>query len=190
MNKTCTKCGKTKEVGEFYCRRDGHNGLNSQCKICAEAKTRKWREENKERLITERAAAYAANSEKLRQRTRDWRAKNPERTKEIGRKSMAKACRFKVALQGSVRAARRGDYMPCNATVGELKAAFTGLCGLCGCPEIECTGRFHMDHDHETGEFRGWLCARCNKALGFFGDSEELLVDALHYLMQGKLIRN
>jgi hypothetical protein len=31
--------------------------------------------------------------------------------------------------------------------------------------------RLCLDHDHVTGEFRGWLCSKCNTALGMLGDT-------------------
>lgn len=39
-----------------------------------------------------------------------------------------------------------------------------------------------MDHDHETGKFRGWLCRKCNAAEGMLGDNIEGLESALRYL--------
>jgi len=41
-----------------------------------------------------------------------------------------------------------------------------------------------LDHDHETGAFRGWLCRNCNSGLGFLGDNAEGLGGALMYLNQ------
>jgi hypothetical protein len=40
----------------------------------------------------------------------------------------------------------------------------------------------YVDHDHATGAIRGLLCARCNTALGQFGESPELLGRAIRYL--------
>jgi hypothetical protein len=131
--------------------------------------------------------AYAANPEKFRERSRAWRKRNPEKAREISRKGHAKKDRFVTALQSSRRAAGRGDYLPCSATVDEIKVAFTGKCEICGTPELECSKRLLMDHCHGTGVFRGWLCRKCNSALGLFNDSEELVVDALHYLMNGEV---
>jgi hypothetical protein len=38
------------------------------------------------------------------------------------------------------------------------------------------------DHDHLTGELRGWLCSRCNRALGLIGDSLEDVMKFVRYL--------
>jgi len=40
----------------------------------------------------------------------------------------------------------------------------------------------HIDHDHETGFFRGLLCPQCNIGLGNFHDSIEFLERAIKYL--------
>ncbi len=56
-------------------------------------------------------------------------------------------------------------------------------------PELcECCGgapgkrAMHLDHDHETGKFRGWLCSSCNRGIGLLGDSLERLQRATDYL--------
>lgn len=54
-----------------------------------------------------------------------------------------------------------------------------GRCGIC---KEERNERLCVDHDHETGEVRGLLCRQCNKALGGFRDSQELLLNAQIWL--------
>lgn len=57
-------------------------------------------------------------------------------------------------------------------------------------PHCECCGRDFastgkapaIDHDHDTGAFRGWLCLYCNLGIGQLGDSVEGLERALRYL--------
>lgn len=61
--KTCTKCGQVKSLSDFYKRLDSHQ---TQCKEC-QLKAHKQH--------------YKANAELLRQRAKDYRAKNPEKVK-------------------------------------------------------------------------------------------------------------
>jgi hypothetical protein len=55
------------------------------------------------------------------------------------------------------------------------------LCEICGCPGKDKKG-IVFDHNHETGEFRGWLCNRCNRVLGMCFDSTEILRALASYL--------
>ena len=152
MNKTCTKCGETKPVLEFYRCSSKKDGRQTSCKSCAKAHDKKNRDSNPKEYYGKR---------------RKWREGN----------------RFAYALTQSRWHAKSRGYTPCNATTEELEVAFVGKCEICGVPEAECNMPLHMDHDHETGEFRGFLCARCNMGIGYFKNSEEVLIDALHYLM-------
>jgi hypothetical protein len=51
-------------------------------------------------------------------------------------------------------------------------------CDLCGKKEE----KLKMDHDHETHQFRGWLCNNCNRGLGYLGDNIAGLEKAILYL--------
>lgn len=39
-----------------------------------------------------------------------------------------------------------------------------------------------LDHDHETGEAKKWLCFSCNRGLGCFKESVALVLRAAEYL--------
>lgn len=58
-------------------------------------------------------------------------------------------------------------------------------CPICG-EEMNETHRDrkckHLDHDHDTGKVRGFICSACNLALGNFQDSEALLQRALDWI--------
>ncbi len=43
-------------------------------------------------------------------------------------------------------------------------------------------GSWVVDHNHTTDKFRGWLCHRCNRALGCFEDDIKRLSSAIQYL--------
>lgn len=44
-----------------------------------------------------------------------------------------------------------------------------------------------VDHCHTSGLIRGLLCGRCNLALGYLRDSEELALRAANYLKSNKV---
>jgi hypothetical protein len=54
-----------------------------------------------------------------------------------------------------------------------------GVCAICGRNQIKS---LHVDHNHSTGNVRGLLCGQCNRAIGLFGESIELLMAAAVYL--------
>ena len=53
-------------------------------------------------------------------------------------------------------------------------------CDCCG--NIFGDAKVYLDHCHDTGEFRGWLCNSCNSGIGILGDTIEHLEQALVYL--------
>lgn len=53
-----------------------------------------------------------------------------------------------------------------------------GRCQICDKKPITLT----VDHDHDTGKFRGLLCDGCNNGLGKFKDDPRLLMKAIKYL--------
>ena len=61
------------------------------------------------------------------------------------------------------------------------------ICGkfLSGYSKIK-RERGHIDHDHETNKTRGVLCDLCNKGLGQFKDSVDILEKATNYLKKYK----
>lgn len=120
-----------------------------------------------------------------RKYSREYYHRRPEHCKSRHKKYV-EANRFRSALSNAKTYAKRKGHAPCNATEKEIGAAFTGYCHTCGVPEADLRKKLCMDHCHETGEFRGWLCSRCNKVLGFLDDSVELLVELLHYRMNTK----
>ena len=69
----------------------------------------------------------------------------------------------------------------------ESQGCACAICkGSCGTTPSGNPRALALDHDHGTGAIRGILCARCNRALGSFGDSPQLLASALAYLVKHK----
>jgi len=44
--------------------------------------------------------------------------------------------------------------------------------------------RWHIDHDHVTGQVRGLLCGKCNSAIGLLQDDPEIIRAAAKYVMK------
>ena len=61
-----------------------------------------------------------------------------------------------------------------------------GRCAICGKHQSELTKRLFVDHSHETGKVRSLLCTNCNFGIGYFKDSELLLLRAAEYLREGQ----
>mgnify|MGYP005989620427 FL=1 len=58
------------------------------------------------------------------------------------------------------------------------------VCPICHRGQSEFSRAFSLDHDHDTGEFRGWLCHNCNTGLGLLKENIESLQRAIDYLLK------
>ena len=175
--KRCTKCGEEKPVGEFYTGKSGR--AESPCMECRKIVSREWRHRNPGRTKEIAAASYKRHSEKRKASERE-RRKLPK-VKEKVKRSLERR-RFSQALSASRKDARHRGYEPCSASEAEIKAVFTGFCHVCRIPEVECNTKLHLDHDHDTGEFRGWLCRGCNTSLGMLRESPVIIKKLAEYI--------
>lgn len=63
------------------------------------------------------------------------------------------------------------------------------LCAICKKPESRkdyrnnITIRLSVDHCHKSQKIRGLLCDKCNRGIGHFDDSPEILKSAIDYLI-------
>lgn len=84
----------------------------------------------------------------------------------------------------AARVARSHALRKFGLTEGSYEILLTrqgGCCDICKKPE-KFKKRLAVDHDHATGKVRGLLCQDCNTSLGKFGDSVEILRNAVAYL--------
>lgn len=116
---------------------------------------------NRERINANRRARYAKNPTAVLEYNREYRRKN--------------AARFNALRRSRVYGTDGAD----------IWAAQGGKCAICK-SEMRRGNRHpragHLDHDHATGRVRGWLCSKCNVALGNFNDSSSLLAAAARYI--------
>ncbi len=156
--KTCTKCHKTKPLDAFHKRtKNKTDGRQPKCKECFAKIGRDWRQGNAERATSTAIA---------------WQKANPEKVREIRRKSHLK--RMGLTPESyERRLAEQG-----------------GRCAGCGTTDPGTFGVFVIDHDHtccpggsSCGEcLRGLLCNGCNRVLGFVKDDVAALEGLVTYL--------
>jgi hypothetical protein len=59
-------------------------------------------------------------------------------------------------------------------------------CEICGVFGKDMKKGLCYDHNHETNKFRGWICGRCNIALGMVKDNTETLLAMVKYLKKNE----
>ena len=80
--KKCSKCGEVKELGEFHkmaASRDGHRPV---CKSCS----KKYRQENKEKIKQQNKQYYQENKEKMKQYNKKYYQENKEKKNQYAKK--------------------------------------------------------------------------------------------------------
>ena len=97
--------------------------------------------------------------------------------------------RYRAANLDKIRAADviRKRFQKYNVTEEQWQAKFYEQGGRCaGCMKVFGSDRHFdvpcVDHDHETGKFRGLLCPTCNRGLGLLKDSVTVLQSLVLYL--------
>lgn len=113
-------------------------------------------------------------------------------------------CKLPLASFGKASGGNyyRTECKSCTKAIGAARDLAKALappvpidhtCPICGRTEDEVkhkggkkSGAWCCDHDHITGEFRGWLCHDCNRAIGTMNDSIERLLSAAEYLKKNK----
>ena len=69
--------------------------------------------------------------------------------------------------------------------MNEIKPEIFFVCPICKKASIPgVTANLVIDHDHETGNARAWICDSCNTGLGRFKDDIELMKEAIKYLKE------
>lgn len=144
--KVCNGCGKILPISEYGLRKqkNGKKISRSRCKECRANYSR-------DRL--------KAHPEKVKESSRRWAKKNPDRVRMWAIRSRWKKLGYDP------------DY------IEKLILEYDGVCQICGEDK-----KLALDHDHNTGNIRGFLCNNCNMGIGKFRDNTDLLKKAIDYL--------
>jgi hypothetical protein len=138
-----------------------YSSMSPEEKKAYSSRVREYRAANPEKVKTWTKTYRQTEKYKdsARKQARKQRLKNPERVLNIALKSGRK--KLPVPTR------------PCPA-----------VCELCGNPPTRRV--LHLDHDHITNTFRGWLCQKCNTNLGRFGDDIKGLQAAIMYMRRNQ----
>lgn len=113
---------------------------------------------------------------------RAYRVKHPEKLKAFEQKRRQNPERKEFDRQRSYKR----KYGISQDEYNAMRAAQGPQCYLCGLDEDTSKasrwGVLCLDHCHATGTIRKFLCARCNKGLGCFGDDAALIARAAAYI--------
>lgn len=131
----------------------------------------------KENLRAAHRARYWRKREEILKRQQAYRAANLEKVRATANASYAKnreAIRKRARVTNRESNWRKQGYPEPTRPCPEF-------CECCGSPP-NGKGMLHLDHDHTTGKFRGWICYLCNTGMGKLGDNKDGLMKALVYL--------
>lgn len=181
-SKQCTKCGETKPLTEFYKNKGGKYGVQSRCKVCANAYSAKYRAENPEYYAKYRAENrekkracdakyYAANRDKVRVRRARYYAENREKKKAYSAKYKRDNPEKRRANNQRYRAKKLNAPGTFTASDWKSKLEYYGYrCRYCGIHKSE-TNEGWLEADHAIPLSRGgtnWIsnivpaCKSCN----------------------------
>lgn len=133
----------------------------------------------------------AKNKEKVAAQARRYRARHPDKVKAVKSRYLEKTRSERLPKEAEAARRRRAQdpegqrerYERWRKKKEERLVKIAGRpravsCEICNGSE----GGIVFDHCHLSGQFRGWICDRCNKTLGLVKDSTELLASMAKYL--------
>lgn len=196
--KKCSGCHQYLPICSFHKSTKGTYGVGAYCKGCQRARNKEWQKKRKEdppqtQKIVKKCSTcgrhlpadhfyrntYGSNGlqscckECQRGKAKNWRSHNKERVKATS-KAHYEANKTRSRNKTLLRDTGFGIE-----TYNTLYSEQGGRCAICGKAQAKS---LDMDHDHKSGKVRGLLCNNCNRGLGLFKDSPEVLRNAAKYL--------
>jgi Recombination endonuclease VII len=209
--KTCTQCGVTKPLSEFHRNARAADGLRAQCGDCSCAYVKskyvprvhapeqmvcphcgesfiRVRTQGQPRVYCSRKCTMAAAEHRRLERaaSRGTRhcACGAEVMTRVG-KPVCPDCRKDPRPDAQVRERARTlrTYGLTEADWDAFLLRQGNRCAVCRTGKPGGRGeRWHIDHDHVTGQVRGLLCGKCNSAIGMLQDDPEIIKAAARYV--------
>ena len=174
----CDHCGSetSKEAGHI--NRSRKNGNKIYCsRLCANNGISKTKKKDITWEMALRLSKICIKCKQEKSLASFYKDKN----KKDGLQTYCKECCSGYAKQDYVRNRnRRLQKAKYNRDKEKLAPRLRPtVCEVCQRSSVKV---ICFDHSHKTGLFRGWLCHRCNSALGLLDDDPHLLKKLAQYL--------
>lgn len=154
--KKCTKCNEYKTLDLFCLDKRRKDGLGSHCRSCN--------------------FSYSNNYKEYRKNY--W-------SSPAGKERKQKQARKLVTKRSAKNWHLKNNYNLTIAQYDIMCASQQDVCAICHKKNARAVC-LSVDHDHTTGKIRQLLCDKCNRALGLFCDSIEVIHSAFLYLTKHK----
>ena len=127
---------------------------------------KEWRKKNPHRAweLEKRRRQNPDTWAKRLKYQREYYARNKLKFQEKAKRNYAKFVEYRREWRLKKKEGKAGYKMP-------------ERCEICG-----ESGKIVFDHNHNTGEFRGWICGKCNVAIGMIDENIEKLLKIKKYL--------
>ncbi len=190
----CPRCQVNKNEIEFI-----DNGtLFKQCNSCRKRNNFSYHRK-KEGVIPEKVKFFSQRQKALKEglficssckesKPVNQFAINSNRTKKFGINGQCNNCLKFTSKFSKIKI----QYNLSKAEFLRIIEKQNGRCKICNIVMETFTFKNNMnntlcvDHCHETGKIRGFLCNCCNRAMGLLGDNPEVLLSAYKYIVQFK----
>lgn len=114
--KTCSKCGETKELTDFYENKRSRDGKRPSCKICHKKCVAGWQKRNPDKAAKSSRSWQKRNRDKANAISKEYRRRNREELARKTRQREAEDPRKPRARAAVAKAVKNGDLIrkPCH----------------------------------------------------------------------------
>jgi len=176
--KKCSCCKEIKNLSDFYGKSTTKDKLCSYCKVCDLARSKAYREKNKEKLKEYSKKYYQKNKAILKEKQKLYAEKTKGKTIDYKKKWREENSEKEYFYN------LKGKYGITEEQLEHIKNSFNYSCMICGIEEKDLERKLCIDHNHTNNQVRGVLCSSCNLGIGNFKDDINLIEKAIQYLDQ------
>ena len=110
--------------------------------------------------------------EKYKNYNKEYRKKNAEKLRQYN----------KIHSEDSRNNTLKRKYGITTKEYDTMLLYQNGQCASCKASQKDFKRRFHVDHNHFTGDIRGLLCVNCNHLVGLFEKNPDYFENVKKYL--------